>query len=139
MGPAASIFPTSLRWGDVAMISGSFQGISQGQIRVKFQGAPWQAPALLGPFSASVVVPDGSETGLCAVEVDGRQVFGANCVITPASTVGGQVMRPREHKAIESWKNYGEKTLEGIVDLATSPWFLLGAGALALWLWKGRR
>jgi hypothetical protein len=72
------------------------------------------APQILGPFSASVVVPDGSETGECAIEINGRRVFGTNCVITPASTVGGQVMRPKEHTRTAAWKDFGEKGTDGL-------------------------
>lgn len=107
----ANIFPTQgLRWGDVVNITGPFQSLFQGQIRVKFSGAPWQAPAIQGPFSASLIVPDGARTGECAIEINGRRAFGTQCGITPASTTNGQVVRPGEHKDIQSWKDFGEKS-----------------------------
>jgi hypothetical protein len=77
----ASIFPTHTRVGDVVNVTGPFGGLHQGQVRVKFQGTGWLSPQLMGPTMASVVVPQGAENGLCQIEIDGRRVFGTNCII----------------------------------------------------------
>lgn len=109
MGPAtpASLFPTSnLKWGDVVNVTGPFQGLFQGQVRVKFAGAPWQAPAITGPFSASVMVPKGAQTGICAIEINGRRVFGRQCTVQPSK----QAM-PREMRGREAWHDFGEKSM----------------------------
>jgi hypothetical protein len=112
----AQLFPTSnLKWGDVVNVTGPFQGLHQGQIRVKFQGASWQAPAMQGPFSASVRVPEGAETGVCAIEVNGRRVFGTQCTITPATGFRGQKVAPARGPYGEAWKDFGDKSLMGFV------------------------
>lgn len=104
----AQLFPTNLRWGDVVNVTGPFQGLFQGQVRVKFTGAPWQAPTMQGPFSASVIVPEGAQTGECAIEINGRRAFGTQCVITPATGFRGQRVAPSVGPYGEAWKNYGD-------------------------------
>ncbi len=128
----AALFPTTLQWGDVVNVTGPFAGKFQGQVLVRFVGAPAQAIAMAGPYGGSVVVPDGAQTGACTVEVDGRTVFSANCVIREATTVG----RPREHAAIESWKNVGtgrqllgEDSMDSYVNDGTE--WTRGVGAVA--------
>jgi len=86
----ANIFPKQFRVGDVVDVTGPFAGLIQGQVRVKFTGTSWLSPVLQGPASASIVVPQGARTGLCEVEVNGRRVFGTNCVVDPGKRrVGG--------------------------------------------------
>lgn len=119
-GPAASLFPTTVRWGDVVTVSGPFQSLSQGMVRVKFAGVPWMAPQMIGPFTASVIVPDGAQTGECMVEVNGQVVFGTQCSVTPASTVNGGMMRPRERRGIRIWKNFGDMSRMGGYEPAGS-------------------
>jgi len=99
------LFPTSnLKPGDVVNVTGPFQGLFQGQVRVKFTGAPWQAPSMQGPFSASVRVPDGAETGECAVEINGQRVYGTQC-----SIVGPGNAKPASGPYPEAWQNFGDK------------------------------
>lgn len=123
----AQLFPTNnLRWGDVVNVTGPFQGLMQGMVRVKFTGGPWLAPFLTGPFSGSVQVPEGAETGECLIEINGRRAFGTQCVITPATGYYGQKVAPQRSPYGEEWKNVGEKgtalgganrpALGGIID-----------------------
>jgi hypothetical protein len=90
IGPtmAADIFPKHLRVGDVANVTGPFAGLIQGQVQVKFQGSSWLSPSMQGPFSASVLVPPDAQTGVCEIEINGRRVFGAQCIIDPAPGAG---------------------------------------------------
>jgi hypothetical protein len=92
VGPTmgADIFPKHTRVGDVVNVTGPFAGLIQGQVRVKFEGGPWLSPTLMGPFSASVVVPEGAVTGVCEIEIDGRRVFGTNCVVDPGEVRAGR-------------------------------------------------
>ena len=130
----AQLFPTSnLRWGDVVNVTGPFQGLHQGQVRVKFTGAPWQAPTMQGPFSASVIVPEGAKTGECAIEINGRRAFGTQCVIVPATGYKGQKVAPRGGPYGEAWKDFGPKTgdLSGLAE----PRNLLAVGAILAVAW----
>lgn len=95
----AGLFPTHTRVGDVVMVTGPFGGFGQGQVRVKFQGAGWLSPQIMGPTSASVVVPEGAETGLCEIEINGRRVFGTNCVIDRGQVRVGQPSHGRDTRA----------------------------------------
>ena len=116
---------------------GPFAGKFQGQVVVKFQGAPAEAIAMTGPYGGSVVVPEGSETGLCTIEMDGRQLFGTNCVVSPTGPL--PQARPQEPRSAPSWK--GVRTYQsGFGDTPTIPrWaWLAGLGLAAWWLW-GRR
>ena len=89
-GPSmpTSIFPTHTRVGDVVTITGPFAGLIGGQVRVKFQGTGWMSPSMIGPATASIVVPPGAENGLCEVEINGRRVFGTNCIVDPGEARG---------------------------------------------------
>lgn len=134
-GPSmpAQLFPTdNLRWGDVVNVTGPFQGLFQGQVRVKFTGAPWHAPSMQGPFSASVRVPEGSETGECLIEIDGRRVFGTQCTISPSTGSA-----PKRGPYPEAWKNFGEKSLSGIDPTTRN--FLLAGGAIAIFYLISRK
>lgn len=75
------------------------QGTFQGSVVVRFQGAPAMSVMMTSRGGGSVVVPDGAQTGSCTVEVDGRQVYGTNCVVTPS--VGGP--KPKERTGSASW------------------------------------
>lgn len=111
VGPAmaTTIYPrTGLRWGDPVSITGPFAGSGQGHVRVKFAGAPATAPQILGPFQASVQVPEGSQTGECWVELDGRRLFGGVCEIVPARTHGAH------RRGTEEWRDFGQKGLHGM-------------------------
>lgn len=123
-GPAAALFPTSnLKAGDVVNVTGSFQGLHQGQVRVKFAGAPWQAPSMQGPFSASVLVPQGAETGECLIEVNGRIVFGRQCSVVQERFAGA---KPRDRYG--AWEDFGEKSRMGSYVTTTES---RGVGAIA--------
>lgn len=134
IGPTmgASIFPTTLRAGGVANVTGPFAGLVQGQVRVKFEGSRWLSPSMQGPYSASVVVPPSARTGLCEIEINGRRVFGANCVIE-----GDAQPRGRHHGIYtrRQWTQRGQ--LLGLVD-ASAPMLLAGAAAVAVGylLWR---
>ena len=111
------LFPTQVSWGDVVNVTGDFRGQIQGQVRVKFQGAPWMAPSIQGPFAAAVTVPEGAESGECAIEVNGRRVFGANCVVTKRT--GAQAAMPTGQKDFPTWHNFGPKSVSGVADAVT--------------------
>jgi hypothetical protein len=106
----ASLFPTTVKWGDVVTVQGNFAGKFQGQVVVRFAGVPAQAIAMMSPYGGSVVVPEGAQTGACQVEVDGRVVFGANCVISKGLSGGPLPAQAPEHAAVRAWKNYGPST-----------------------------
>lgn len=106
----AALFPTNVSWGDVVNVTGPFAGLHQGQVRVKFAGVPYQAVALTSGYGGSVVVPDGAQTGACMIEVNGRTVFSANCVVTKRTGSYGQRVRAVEHPKTQSWKNFGPST-----------------------------
>ncbi len=107
----SSIYPTTnLRWGDPVTVTGPFAGQFQGNVRVKFAGAPWQAPAILGPFQATVQVPDGAQTGACVVEINGRVAFGTQCSVVPGGALRGRLA---ERKDTRAWKDFGPKDLNG--------------------------
>ena len=128
----AQLFPTSnLRWGDVVNVTGPFAGLMQGMVRVKFTGSSWLAPFLTGPYSGSVQVPEGSETGECLIEVNGRRVFGTQCVVTPATGYYGQKVAPQRSPYGEEWRNIGDKgtALSG-VGLLDSPFVVNAAVGL---------
>lgn len=109
-----SIYPTSnLRWGDPITVTGPFAGQFQGNVRVKFAGAPWQAPAILGPFQATVQVPDGAQTGACVVEINGRVAFGTQCSVVPGGALRGRLS---ERRGTRAWKDFGPKDLSGTLD-----------------------
>lgn len=97
MMPAA-LFPTTVRVGDVVNVQGPFAGKFQGQVVVRFAGAPPEAIALTGPFGGSVQVPEGATTGACTIELDGRIVYGGHCTVTAATPVA------REHQP--GWKGF---------------------------------
>jgi hypothetical protein len=125
-GPAAALFPTNnLKAGDVVNVTGPFQGLTQGMVRVKFNGAPWMAPAMRGPFSASVIVPDGAETGECMIEINGRVVFGRQCSVVQERFRGA---KPQEQRDTPSWKNFGDKSRMGSYINTTES---RGVGAVA--------
>ena len=134
-GPAmpANIFPTNnLRWGDPVNVTGNFSGLMQGQVRVKFAGAPWQAPAIMGPFSATVQVPEGAQTGECLIEVNGQQVFGSQCSVVP----GVSITKPHPvlgvRKNTAAWQNYGDMSRMGDAGQdAPLGRVLMAGGALA--------
>jgi hypothetical protein len=59
---------------------------------------------------ASVVVPEGAENGLCEVEINGRRVFGTNCIVEKGTVrVGKPSHAGRDTRA---WTQKGER-LEG--------------------------
>lgn len=139
-GPSmpAQLFPTSnLYWGDVVNVTGPFQGLHQGQVRVKFTGATWQAPVMQGPFSASVRVPEGAETGECLIEINGSRAFGTQCSISPRTGSYGQRAVPRSGPYGEAWKDFGDKSrmsLSGDSGVGLSGFVVLGLIAGAVWL-----
>jgi len=104
----AGLFPTNVKVGDVVNVTGPFSGTFQGQVLVRFAGAPAQAIAMMSPFGGSVVVPEGAQTGACTVELDGRTIFGTNCVVSQGLSGGGAPARAPEHAAVRAWKNFGE-------------------------------
>lgn len=106
----AGIFPTNAKWGDVLNITGPFAGLHQGQVVVRFAGASGVAPALTSAFGGSVVVPRGAETGACQIVVNGRTVFGTNCVISKGLSGGGLPAQAPEHRTQRAWKNFGPGT-----------------------------
>jgi hypothetical protein len=108
---ATDLFPRSFRVGEVVNVTGPFAGLIQGQVRVRFTGGPWQSPSMMGPFSASVVVPEGAESGTCEVEIDGRQTFGGHCTV-----IGGQAP-PGRHGGLFSRGQWSERgQLVGLDD-----------------------
>jgi hypothetical protein len=127
----AQLFPTNnLHWGDVVNVTGPFQGLFQGQVRVKFTGVPWQAPSMQGPFSASVTVPEGAETGECLIEINGSPAFGTQCSIVPRTGA-----MPGNGPYPEAWKNFGDKSRMGGLGGSMSSYVIQkqsrGAGAIA--------
>lgn len=104
----AGLFPTNVKWGDVVNVTGPFAGAFQGQVLVRFAGVPAQAVAIMGPFGGSVVVPDGAETGACQIELNGRTIYGTNCVVSKGLSGGPPPARAGEH--LPAWKNVGEGT-----------------------------
>ena len=112
VGPSmpAGLFPTTVKWGDVVNVTGPFAGKFQGQVIVRFAGAPSVAPALTSPFGGSVVVPDGAQTGACTIEVDGRTVFGTNCVVSGSTGFVERPARAPEHRGFRAWHNVGQGT-----------------------------
>lgn len=108
MGPGmASLFPTNVKWGDVVTVQIQPQmGTHQGSILVRFQGVDAIAPDMMSPYGGSVVVPVGAETGACTIEVDGRTVFGTNCVISRGLSGGGLPAQAPEHQSLTAWKHY---------------------------------
>jgi hypothetical protein len=101
VGPTmpSSIFPTHASVGDVVTITGPFGTSVQGQVRVRFHGTSWRSPQIIGPGTASIVVPEGAKNGLCEVEIDGRRVFGTNCIILGRDVVGRPSHKGREVRA----------------------------------------
>ena len=112
VGPSmpAGLFPTNVKWGDVVNVTGPFAGKFQGQVLVRFAGVSAVAPALTGPFGGSVVVPDGAQTGACTIEVDGRTVFGTNCVVSASTGFVERPARAPEHRGFRAWHNVGQGT-----------------------------
>ncbi len=103
IGPTmpVSIFPRQVRWGEPLVVQGPFQAMAQGQVLVRFVGAPAQSMAMQGPAGGSVQVPIGAESGVVTVEQDGRTVGSAYVTVTPAAPA---LREPRGHRA---WKNTG--------------------------------
>lgn len=77
------IFPKIARPGEPVTITGPFGSQFGEEIRVKFEGGPWQYPTLLGPSTATVTVPLSAKNGPCEVEVNGRTRFSGQCFINP--------------------------------------------------------
>lgn len=103
----ANIFPTHTRVGDVVNVTGPFGGFGQGQVRVRFQGTSWLYPQIMGPTMASVVVPEGAQNGLCEIEINGRRVFGTNCIVDQGEV---RVGRPSHAgRDTRSWTERGER------------------------------
>lgn len=126
------IFPTHTRVGDVVTITGPFGGMTQGSVRVKFQGSNWLSPQMMGPGTASVVVPEGAENGVCEVEINGRRVFGTNCIVDAGTDrVGHPSHKGRDARA---WTQRGKLLLPGQLSGSDQamPYLLIGGGALAL-------
>lgn len=98
-----SIFPTHTRVGDVVTITGPFGGLAQGQVRIKFNGSRWLSPQMMGPATASVVVPAGARNGLCEVEINGRRTFGTNCIVD-----AGEIRGKHHRGAIYSRRAIGD-------------------------------
>ncbi|MBT8452976.1 MAG: hypothetical protein KJO40_13490 [Deltaproteobacteria bacterium] len=116
----ASLFPTNAKWGDVVTVQGNFAGLHQGEVLVRFAGAPAQAIALTSAYGGSVVVPQGAQSGACQVEVQGRQVFGGSCVISEGRSGPSLPAQAPEHAAVRAWKDFGPKTaLLGLGDTMT--------------------
>jgi hypothetical protein len=130
-----------VRWGDVVSVMGPFAGKFQGAVVVKFAGARAEAIALTSAYGGSVIVPEGAETGLCSIELDGRQVYGTNCVVSP--TGPNPQARPKELKDMRSWKGVQvyQRELSDFPDLLNpNHLLLLGGAALgAWWFWKRRQ
>lgn len=108
MSMPASLFPTNVKWGDVVTVQvpPDPMGLHQGSILVRFQGVPAIAPDMMSNYGGSVVVPVGAETGACTIEVDGRTVFGTNCVVSKGLSGGGLPAQAPEHAAVAAWKTY---------------------------------
>jgi hypothetical protein len=117
VGPTmpASLFPTHTRVGDVVTVTGPFGGMMQGSVRVKFTGTSWLSPQMMGPATASVVVPQGARNGVCEIEVNGRRIYGTNCIIDQGvERVGRPSHKGRDSRA---WTQKGSPIgLAGIKD-----------------------
>lgn len=137
IGPTmgASLFPTHTRVGDVVNVTGPFAGLMQGQVRVKFQGAPWVYPSMQGPFSASVTVPPGAQNGLCEIEANGRRIFGTNCIVDQAP--GRGVGRHGKLASREQWTERAQ--LVGFNELLPKPYILVIAAAVGAYLYWRKR
>lgn len=126
-----SMFPTSVRWGDVITVMGPFAGMFQGQVVARMQGVSGGiAIAMTGPHGGSFVVPEGAQTGSCTVEVNGRQMFGANCVVATAGPGQG---RPAEHRAIRAW--HGAGPMAGYDREALLKWAAMAVATWLAWRW----
>lgn len=128
VGPTmpTSIFPTHTRVGDVVTITGPFGGLAQGQVRVRFRGTSWLSPQMMGPGTASVVVPRGAQTGLCEVEVNGRRTGGSNCIIDQGvDRVGRPSHKGRSQRA---WTQKGQP-LSGLSTQSRRLWLVAFAVA----------
>ena len=99
----SSLFPTHTRVGDVVTVTGPFGGLAQGQVRVKFHGARWMSPQIIGPGTASVVVPRGARNGLCEIEVNGRRVWGTNCIVDKGVDRTGDPSH--KGRSVRSWRH----------------------------------
>ncbi|MHC4175874.1 MAG: hypothetical protein ACYSWU_00095 [Planctomycetota bacterium] len=128
------IFPTHTRVGDVVNVTGPFGGFGQGQVRVKFQGTSWLYPQMMGPTMASVVVPEGAETGLCEIEMNGRRIFGTNCIIDKGvERVGRPSHKGRDTRA---WTERGELfAVQGVSTVDAIDIANFGAMALMAFGW----
>jgi hypothetical protein len=125
--------------GDVVNVTGPFAGKFQGQVIVRFAGAPGVAPAITGPFGGSLVVPHEAETGACTIEVDGRIVHGASCVVSKGLSGGRAPARAPEQRWARGWKGVGPKTsqLAGVEEVARTGaavlFVLVAAAAAGAW------
>jgi hypothetical protein len=104
------MFPARAKVGDVVTVTGPFANKMQGQVVVRFAGSRGIAVNLTGPFGGTVVVPPDAETGACTITVDGRRVFGRNCVISKGRSGGPPPARaPRRG----GWYNFGPVDTRG--------------------------
>jgi hypothetical protein len=97
----ASLFPTAVKQGDVVQVGGPFQGAFQGQVVVRFAGAPGQAIELLSPYGGSVVVPPSARSGACTVELNGRTIFSTNCVVGSSDAAHAP-----QHRGAAAWREF---------------------------------
>lgn len=128
------LFPTHTRVGDVVNVTGPFGGFGQGQVRVKFQGTSWLYPQMMGPTMASVVVPNGAETGLCEIELNGRRIFGTNCVVEKGvERIGRPSHKGRDARA---WTERGERfAMQGLSTVDTIDVVNFGTMAVMAYGW----
>jgi hypothetical protein len=112
----------------VVNVTGAFGGFGQGQVRVRFQGSGWLYPQIMGPTMASVVVPQDAENGLCEVEVNGRRVFGTNCIVEKGQVRVGQ--KSHAGRDTRSWNWAGGELVKvqglGAVTLGPPPGGITG-------------
>lgn len=102
-----SLSPTHVHVGEPVMIVGPFGGTFGAEIRVKFDGAPWQTAQILGPGNATLRTPAGAKTGPCEVEINGQTRWRGECFI------GG--------KGLSGW-DFGAN---GFLALGALVWLLL--------------
>lgn len=97
----ASLFPTHVKEGDVIQVGGPFAGKFQGQVIVRFTNAPGQAIYLTSAHGGTVVVPDGAQTGACSIELDGRTIYTAHCVIGKSDAA-----KAPQHRGAEAYREF---------------------------------
>lgn len=128
-GPSVSysMFPTNVRVGDPVTITGPFSGKAGHQIRVRFTGSQWLYPSMQTPVTGSVLVPASAQNGVCEIEVNGKRVWGGNCIVDRSNVELSQ----QGYEAVGQAKTPTYATVAEVLEQKNgSGWRLLGWTAL---------